>query len=108
MHKTLMESIGRREFAPEPHRVTNIASWNIRAGFSWHDAIALNTEAIGAGAFVFLLPVNRETSSRRRLGGNTNTARHCHEAAVALHHVNVLFRERHFPDYLGCIGWFAS
>jgi len=108
MHEALMKSIGRCELAPESHRVTNITSWNIGTGFGRHDAIALNAETVGAGALIFLFPVNGEISSRGRLGGNANTARHCHQATITFHDINVLFRKRDFYDDLGGIIWFVS
>src|SRR5207237_2877261 len=108
MHEALMKSIGRRELAPESHRVTNIASGNIGAGFSRHYSIALNAEAIGTGPLVFLFPVNGEISSRSRFGGNAHTACHCHQATITFHDVNVLCRKRHFHHHLRWITWFVS
>src|SRR5204863_9457303 len=108
MHETLMKSIGRCELAPESPRVTNIESGNIRAGFSGHYSIALNAETIRAGTLVFFFPVNGKIPSWRRFGGNANTACHCHQATIAFHDVNVLFRKRHFHYYLRWIIWFVS
>src|SRR2546430_12273616 len=108
MHEALMKSIGRSELAPESHRVTNITSWNVGTGFGRHHAIALNAETVGAGALIFLFPVNGEISSRGRFGGNANTARHCHQATITFHDVNVLCRNRHFHHHLRWIIWFVS
>jgi hypothetical protein len=93
MDEPLMKSIGGCELAPESHRVTNIASGNIGAGFGRHYSIALDAETIGAGALVFLFPVNGEITSRSRFGGNANTACHGHQATITFHNVNVLFRK---------------
>src|SRR5438270_12205501 len=85
MDEALMKSISRCELAPESHRVTNIVPGNIGTGFSRHYSIALHAETIGAGALIFLFPINGEISSRSRFGGNTNTARYCHQATITFH-----------------------
>src|SRR5207237_9326315 len=74
MDEALMKSIGRCELAPESHRVTNIASGNIRAGFGRHYSIALDAKTIGAGTLVFLFPVNGKIPSRGRFGGDVKPA----------------------------------
>src|SRR5207248_4736365 len=88
LHKALMKSISRCELTPESHRVTNIATRDIRAGFSRHDAITLHPETIRTRAFVFLFTVNGEMSARCWLRRNPDTTRYCHQAAIALHHID--------------------
>ena len=61
-----------------------------------YDAASLHTEAVLAGALVFLFGVNREIAARRRLIWQTNRAGHRHQATIAFHHVNVLLVERNF------------
>ena len=108
MHEALMKSIGWCELAPESHRITNITSGNIGTGFGRHYAIPLNAETIGPGALIFLFPVNGEISSRGRFGGKANTARHCHQATITFHDINVLFRKRDFYCNLRRVIWFVS
>src|SRR5690242_14965854 len=100
MDKALMKSICGRELTPESHRVANIAPRDIRTSFSRHDAITLHPETIRTRALVFLFPVNGEMSARCRLRRNPDTTRYCHQAAIALHHIDVFFRKRNFHDHL--------
>ena len=75
MNEALMKSVGGREFTPVAHRITDIAAGNVCACIGRNDAIALHTEAVGTGAFVFLLGINREVASRRRLARNADRSR---------------------------------
>src|SRR5262245_44075273 len=100
MDKALMKSISRRELTPEPHRVTNITTRNIGTRLRSHDAITLHPETIRTRAFVFLFPVNGEMSARCWLRRNPDTTRYCHQAAITLHYIDVLFRQRDLHCHL--------
>src|SRR5438105_14550446 len=72
VHEALMKSIGRCEFTPESHRVTNITSWNVGTGFGRLHAIALKAETVGTGDLISLFPLIDELPSlgRDRVGAN--------------------------------------
>ena len=98
MNKALMKTVPRRKLAPVTHRITNVMTSGV-ACCGRYDGISLHAKAVLAGAFLFLFGVNGEIAARRRLVRQTNRGGHRHQAAVAFHHIDVLFRERNFDAH---------
>ncbi len=65
MDKALVKAVGRGELAPVSHRISDVATRDICARIGRHDAVSLHPEAVGAGALVFDLVVDREMAFRR-------------------------------------------
>ena len=105
MNKTLMKTVARRKLTPESHRITNIAAGNIRTRIRGNNAAALDSEAVRARAFLFLLRVNCETAVRRWLRRDANRTGDRHQATVAFHHVNVFFCERNLHLHSRRVVW---
>src|SRR5438552_14364009 len=75
VNEALVKSKSRREFAPESHRVADIAARNVGACFSGHDTIALDPKSVRAGSFVFFFAINGEASARSGFRWNTDRTR---------------------------------
>src|SRR5205823_4451008 len=92
MDKALMETVGRSEFAPITHRISNITASTTTSRRNY--AIALHAEPVRPRTFVLLFGIDLEISFWRRFRRSPDGTRHSHQATVALHYINIFFRKR--------------
>src|SRR5439155_21993951 len=102
MHKALVKAVGRSEFAPITHRVSDIPASSSASRRNY--AIALHAKAVRSRTFVLLFGVDLEISFRRLFRGSPNRTRHGHQATVALPDINALFSQRKQHSHGG---WFV-
>src|SRR5207245_4856476 len=95
MDKPLVKSVTRSELAPVTHRVTNVMTSGM-PGCGRHNAISLYAKAVRAGTSMLDFAVDTEVPARCALLPCADRAGYRHQATVALHHINVLLRERNF------------
>src|SRR5205085_5416294 len=93
VHVTLVKTIGRSEFTPIAHWISDIAPRDISAGFRRDNPVALNAKSVRPRPLVLLLGIDGEIAFRRWLCRNPNRRGHGHETTITLHYIDILFRE---------------
>jgi hypothetical protein len=94
MDKALVKTVGRSEFTPITHRISNIPARSATSRRNY--PIALDAKSVRPRALMLLFGIDSEITSRCRLIRHTNRNGGRHQAAIAFHYINIFLGKRDF------------